>query len=162
MSDGLFPDLKWHHAGFSVADIERAIDFYGEVFGMKVEDRKYIAPIDTHLAFLRRDDFRFEIFQKAGSTPVPEHRKRPNTDLAEQGTKHPCFSVGDAQAALETLHAHPDAEIIGIIRRPGDPMAQEADPVLGPGDPRAPAVAFFFRDPCDLIVEIVAAASFPD
>ncbi|MCB1387871.1 MAG: VOC family protein [Rhodobacteraceae bacterium] len=161
MSDGLFPDLRWHHVGFSVADIETAVAFYGEVFGLEVEDRKHIAPLNMHLAFLRRGDFRMEFFQKAGSAPVPEHRKRPNTDLAEQGTKHPCFSVGDCQAALETLHARPDCAIIGIIRRPGDPMAVEADPVLRPGDPRPPAAAFFFRDPCDLIVEIVRADVFP-
>lgn len=162
MADGLFPDLRWHHVGFSVNDIERAIAFYGEVFGMQVEDRKYIAPIDTHLAFLRRDDFRFEIFQKAGSAPVPEHRKKPNTDLAEQGTKHPCFSVTDCQAALELLFDRSDVQIIGIIRKPGDPMVNEPDPRLTDGDTRAPAAAFFFRDPCDLIVEIVAAANFPE
>ncbi|GAB4356703.1 MAG: hypothetical protein Kow0026_16590 [Oricola sp.] len=161
MSEGLFSDLRWHHAGFSVADIEKAIAFYGEVFGMELEFRTYIGPIDTHLAFLRRGDFRFEFFQKAGSAPVPEHRKAPNTDLAVQGTKHPCLSVGDCQAALERLHARDDVEVIGIVRRPGDPMLREENPALAPGDPRPPAVAFFFRDPCDLIVEIVAAASFP-
>lgn len=161
MADGLFPDLVWHHTGFSVNDIERAISFYGEVFGLEVEDRKYIAPIDTHLAFLRRDNFRMEFFQKAGSTPVPPHRKAPNTDLAEQGTKHPCFAVDDAQSALELLHARDDVTIIGIIRRPGDPMVNEDDPVLHDNDPRARAAAFFFRDPCDLIVEIVTKSSFP-
>ena len=162
MTNGLFPDLRWHHVGFSVNDIERAIAFYGEVFGMQIEERKYIAPIDTHLAFLRRDDFRFEIFQKAGSAPVPEHRKKPNTDLAEQGAKHPCFSVTDCQAALEILFARDDVAIIGIIRKPGDPMVHEANPCLVAGDTRAPAAAFFFRDPCDLIVEIVAAGNFPE
>lgn len=162
MTDGLFPDLKWHHAGFSVNDIEKAISFYGEVFGLELEFRKYIEPIDTHLAFLRRDNFRFEFFQKAGSKPVPEHRKVPNTDLGEQGTKHPCFSVMDCQAALETLSARDDVQIIGIIRRPGDPMRHEDDPALKAGDERPPAAAFFFRDPCDLIVEIVASDSFSD
>lgn len=162
MAAGLFPDLAWHHVGFSVNNLDRAIAFYGEVFGMEVEDRKFIAPINTHLAFLRRDGFRFEFFEKSGSDPVPEHRKKPNTDLGVQGTKHPCFSVGDCQAALETLFRRDDVQIIGIIRRPGDPMVQEDNPCLGPNDPRAPAAAFFFRDPCDLIVEIVAAANFPE
>lgn len=161
MTEALFPDLKWHHVGFSVNDIKAAIEFYGDVFGMVVEDRKYIPPIDTHLVFLRRDDFRFEIFQKAGSTPVPAHRQAPNTDLAEQGTKHPCFSVGNCQRALDILHARPDVQIIGIIRKPGDPMIAEENPTLGPDDPRPPAAAFFFKDPCDLIVEIVDAQNFP-
>ncbi|MBV7380602.1 VOC family protein [Maritimibacter dapengensis] len=162
MSDCLFPDLKWHHVGYSVNDIEAAITFYGEVFGMEVEDRKYIEPIDTHLVFLRRDNFRFEFFQKAGSEPVPDHRKAPNTDLAEQGTKHPCFSVSDAQAALDALHARSDCVVIGIVRKPGDPMVFENDPTLGPNDPRPRAAAFFFRDPNDIIVEIVTAGNFPD
>lgn len=161
MSDGLFPDLAFHHVGYSVANIDTAIAFYGEVFGMEVEDRKYIAPIDTHLAFLRRDTFRFEFFQKSGSDPVPEHRLKPNTDLAVQGTKHPCFSVENAQVALDLLHARADCEIIGVIRKPGDPMVQEDDPTLAPDDPRPPAAAFFFRDPCNLIVEIVTAGNFP-
>ena len=41
-------------------------------------------------------------------------------------------------------------------------MRPEDDPVLAPGDPRPPAAAFFFRDPCGLIVEIVDAANFPE
>ncbi|PCH98776.1 MAG: lactoylglutathione lyase [Rhodobacteraceae bacterium] len=162
MADGWFPDLEWHHTGFSVADIDVAIDFYTEVFGMELEFRKYIEPIDTHLCFLRRGNFRFEIFQKAGSTPVPEHRLKPNSDLGEQGTKHPCFSVVDCQAALERLSDHKDVKIVGVIRKPGDPMLIEDNPKLGADDPRMPAAAFFFRDPSDIIVEVVAASSFAD
>ncbi|MCB1357247.1 MAG: VOC family protein [Maritimibacter sp.] len=158
----LFPDLKHHHVGFSVADIETFVAFWTGVMGFAVEDRKYIAPIDTHLAFLRKGDARLEVFQKAGSAPIPEHRRSPNTDLAEQGTKHPCFSVTDAQRALDILSVRDDCAIVGVIRRPGDPMRLEDDPVLGENDPRPPAAAFFFRDPCGLIVEIVAARNFPD
>ncbi|MBT9386783.1 VOC family protein [Pseudooceanicola sp. CBS1P-1] len=161
MADGLFPGLRWHHVGLSVGDLDRAIAFYTQVFGLEVEERRHIAPIDTHLAFLHRDGFRLELFQKAGSAPVPAARRAPNTDLDEQGTKHPCFSVPDCQQALDVLAARDDVTIIGVIRAPGDPMHPEADPCLGPGDPRPPAAAFFFRDPCDLIVEVVAAGNFP-
>lgn len=160
MADGLFPDLKWHHVGFSVSDIEKTIDFYSSVFGLEVEFRKYIEPIDTHFAFLRRDNFRFEIFQKAGSQPIPEHRLLPNTDLGVQGTKHPCFSVGDCQGALELIHKRDDCTFVGVVRRPGDPMVLEEDPVLVEGDSRPPAAGFFFRDPCGLLVEIVATGCF--
>ena len=160
MPDGLFPDLKWHHAGFSVDDIEKAIAFYGEVFGMVLESRLDIAPIQTKIAFLRRDDFRFELFEKAGSAPPPEHAHAPNTDLAVQGIKHPCFSVEDCQAALEILHTRADVEIVGIIREVGAPMVTEADPSLTDG--KAPAKAFFFRDPCGLLVEILRASDFPE
>lgn len=98
--------------------------------------------------------------QKAGSAPVPAHRLQPNTVLAEQGTKHPCFSVGDCRRAVKILHGRDDVEIVGIIRRVGEPMVREADPHLAPDDPRPQAAAFFFRDPCGLIVEIVQASSF--
>jgi methylmalonyl-CoA/ethylmalonyl-CoA epimerase len=162
MSDSLFPDLGWHHAGFSVADIEAAIAFWCGPMGFTLEFRKHIAPIDTHLCFLRRGPVRLEFFQRAGSRPVPEHRLRPNTDLGEQGTKHPAFAVDDAQAALETLWARKDVAIAGIIRRIGDPMVEEADPRLGATDPRAPAAAFFFRDPNGILVEIVRRRDFAE
>lgn len=162
MADGLFPDLSWHHVGVSVNDIDKAISFYGDVFGFELEFRKFIKPIGTHFAFIRRDNFRMELFEKASSTPVPLHRQKPNTDLEEQGTKHPCFAVGDCQAALETLHRREDVEIIGIVRTPGAPMLTEDDPCLVPGDSRPAAAAFFFRDPCNLLVEIVRASDFAD
>lgn len=160
MAEGMFADLKWHHAGFSVNDIDAAIDFYGEVFGMEVESRLEIPQIATKIVFLRRDNFRFELFEKAGSEPVPPHAHTPNTDLSVQGIKHPCFSVVDCQAALETLHAHPGAEIVGIVRKVGAPMVTEDDPSLS-GD-KEPAKAFFFRDPCGLLVEILRASDFPE
>jgi len=160
MPDGLFPDLKWHHAGFSVDNLDTAIAFYGEVFGMELERRMEIAAIGTKIAFLRRDDFRFELFEKAGSAPIPEHAHAPNTDLAVQGIKHPCFSVEDCQDALEQLHARADVTVVGIIREVGKPMVVEDDPRLMDG--RAPAKAFFFRDPCGLLVEILRASDFPE
>lgn len=160
MPDGLFPDLKWHHAGFSVNNIDRAIAFYCDVFGMDLEQRMEIEAIGTKIAFLRRDDFRFELFEKAGSAPVPDHATAPNTDITVQGIKHACFAVDDCQDALERLHARNDVEIVGIIREVGKPMVVEDDPRLFPG--REPVKAFFFRDPCGLLVEILRASDFPE
>lgn len=160
MAKGLFSDLAFHHVGLSVADLEVAIDFYVEVFGFDLEFRKHISPINTHLAFLRHGNFRLEFFQKEGSTPVPEHRRAPNSDLQEQGTKHPCFSVGDCQSALELLYARPDVAIVGVIRGVGEPMVNEANPCLSVDDDRPPAEAFFFRDPNGILVEILRTASF--
>jgi len=155
----LFPDLALHHVGFSVADLDLAIAFYTDVFGMTLESRTHIAPIDTHLAFLRRGSFRFEIFQKAGSRPVPVHRAAPNTDLGEQGTKHPCFSVGDCQRALDILAARADVRICGVVYKGGEPMVPYVPAAKG-GDPR-PAAAFFFADPNGIIVEVLNAKNFP-
>jgi catechol 2,3-dioxygenase-like lactoylglutathione lyase family enzyme len=160
MADGLFPDLAFHHVGISVANLQAAIDFYGEVFGFTQEFRKHIAPIKTDLAFLRRGSLRLEFFQKAGSAPVPELRRLPNTDLQEQGTKHPCFSLKDCQAALEILHGRADVEIVGVVREVGEPMVFEDNPCLQPIDDRGQAQAFFFRDPNGILVEILRTDSF--
>lgn len=160
MSDGLFPDLKFHHVGLSVNDLDRAIAFYGEVFGMDLEKRVEIPAINTRLAFLRRGPVRFEIFEKAGSAPVPAHSAEPNGDLKVQGTKHPCFSVTDCQAALEVLNARDDLTIVGIIREVGKPMVTEDD--VRATDGRAPAKAFFLRDPCGILVEVLQADQFPE
>ena len=127
---------------------------------MVLERQFDIPAIQTKIAFLRRDDFRFELFEKAGSAPLPDHAHAPNTDLSVQGIKHPCFSVEDCQAALEALHARADVEIVGIIREIGAPMVVEDDPRLT--EDKAPARAFFFRDPCGLLVEILRASDFPE
>ncbi len=127
---------------------------------MELERKLDIEAIGTKIAFLRRDDFRFELFEKAGSAPVPDHARKPNTDLSVQGIKHACFSVVDCQAALERLHARTDVEIVGVVREAGKPMVMEDDPRLTPD--RVPACAFFFRDPCDLLVEVLRASDFPE
>ncbi len=160
MADGLFADLKFHHVGFSVNNLETAIAFYGEVFGMEVEKRVEIPAIHTRLAFLRRGPLRFEIFEKLGSAPVPAHSAEPNSDLRVQGTKHPCFSVTDCQSALELLHPRSDLQIVGIIREVGKPMVVETD--VRALDGRAPAKAFFLRDPCGILVEILQADQFAE
>lgn len=160
MSDAVFPDLKWHHAGFSVNSLDTAIRFYQDVFGMALERKMEIPAIGTKIAFLRRDNFRFELFEKEGSKPIPDHSRAPNTDLTVQGIKHACFSVENCQDALERLFVRPDVEVVGIIREVGKPMVVEDDPRLTDG--RLPARAFFFRDPCGLLVEILQASDFPE
>lgn len=157
---GLFPDLQLHHVGLNVADLDTAIAFYCDVMGMTVERQMEIPAIGTKIAFLRRGNFRLEIFEKAGSAPIPNHSHAPNSDLTVQGTKHACFAVADCQAALEALHARTDVEIVGIVREVGQPMVTEDDPRLSNG--KEPAKAFFFRDPCGLLVEFVRSGDFPE
>lgn len=127
---------------------------------MALERRMEIPAIGTKIAFLRRDNFRFELFEKEGSKPIPDHSHAPNTDLTVQGIKHACFSVENCQDALESLFVRPDVEVVGIIREVGKPMVVEDDPRLTDG--RLPARAFFFRDPCGLLVEILQASDFPE
>jgi methylmalonyl-CoA/ethylmalonyl-CoA epimerase len=159
MAAGLFPDLRPHHVGLSVRDIDKAIAFWSEVFGFELDFRAELAPIKTVVAFLKRDGFRIELFQKAGAVPAPAERLKPNTDLLTHGTKHIAFSVDDVQAAAETLHAR-GVRIVGIMRGKGVPMQHEEDPRLD--GTKQPAMALFFLDDSDILVEIIGRAGFSD
>lgn len=159
MAAGLFPDLKPHHIGISVRNLDEAIAFWGDVFGFEVDQRAEIPPIRAKIAFLKRDGFRIELFEIAESAGVPAERLKPNTDLRTQGTKHICFSVEDPQPALEMLHAR-GVRIVGIMRGHGTPMALEDDPRVD--GTKKPAMAFFFLDASDTLVEIMRRSDFKD
>lgn len=159
MAGGLFPDLRPHHVGISVADIDRAIAFWSEVFGFELDFRAELKGIKTTVAFLKRDGFRIELFQKEGAVPAHADRLKPNTDLLTHGTKHIAFSVEDVQAAAEALHAR-GIRIVGIMRGKGVPMAQEDDPRLD--GTKQPAMALFFLDDSDTLVEIIRRSDFVD
>jgi len=159
VADGLFPDLKPHHIGISVRDMDAAIRFWSDVFGFELDFRAELAPIKTVVAFLKRDGFRIELFQKEGAVPAHEDRLKPNTDLLTHGTKHIAFSVEDVQAAAETLHAR-GVRIVGIMRGKGVPMQAEEDPRLD--GLKKPAIALFFLDASDTLVEIIGHADFVD
>jgi methylmalonyl-CoA/ethylmalonyl-CoA epimerase len=159
MADGLFPDLRPHHVGISVRDLDRAIGFWSDVFGFELDFKADLKGIRTTVAFLKRDGFRIELFQKDGAVPAHADRLKPNTDLLTHGTKHIAFSVEDVQAAAEMLHAR-GVRIVGIMRGKGVPMSQEDDPRLD--GTKAPAMALFFLDESDTLIEIIRRSDFVD
>jgi methylmalonyl-CoA/ethylmalonyl-CoA epimerase len=159
MADGLFPDLKPHHVGISVRDLDVAITFWTEVFGFELDFKAELKPIRTVVAFLERDGFRIELFQKEGAVPAHADRLKPNTDLLTHGTKHIAFSVEDVQAAAEKLHAR-GVRIVGVMRGKGTPMQAEDDPRLD--GQKQPAMALFFLDDSDTLVELIRRSDFAD
>lgn len=159
MKNHLLPSLTPHHVGLSVDDLDESIAFWSEIMGFELEFRKHLEPIKTHLAFMRRDDFRMELFQKEGSSATPPERHKPNNDLGVQGTKHVCFSVEDVQSTLDMLFEK-DVPIVGVMRNLGKPMLFEDDPRILDGSGKDPANAFFFLAPSQILVEIIAASSF--
>lgn len=124
------------------------------MFGFAPEFRFELPHIGARGAFLRRGDLRVELFAYPNSAPTPPERRKPDTDLAVQGTKHLGFAVGDLPAALERLH-FAGVEIAGVRRRNG-PMREEADPRL---DKAAP-MAVFVRSPEGALIEMVAQGDF--
>jgi len=98
-------DFRAHHVGLSVPDLEASIKWYGEVLGFKVEKQMEIPPIGAKIAYLKRDDFRIELFEMENAVPMSEDRTIPNKDLLTHGWKHLSVEVEDSRAALDNLKA---------------------------------------------------------
>jgi methylmalonyl-CoA/ethylmalonyl-CoA epimerase len=86
-------ELKHHHAGVSVPDLEASITWHREVLGFEVECRFDIPPANAKVALLKRGPLRMEIFEVAGAKPLPDERRLPNRDLQTHGNKHVCFAI---------------------------------------------------------------------
>lgn len=100
---GVVGPLRPHHLGISVPDLEDAVAWYGRMLGFEVERRLDIDKIPARIAFLRRQDFRLEIFEVMGASPLSPERRIPNLDLKTHGTKHLCFEVPDVPAAVSAV-----------------------------------------------------------
>ena len=60
---GAVGPLRAHHFGISVPDLDAALAWYERLLGFTLEQRLFIEKIPAHIAFVRRGDFRIEIFQ---------------------------------------------------------------------------------------------------
>lgn len=114
--------LRPHHFGISVPHLEAAIAWYERMLGFSVEERLHIAKIPAHIAFVKRGDFRIEIFEVEGAAPLPDDRRVPNLDLKTHGNKHMCFEVPDVPAAVAALRSA-GADIAFELTVDGNPTA---------------------------------------
>jgi len=109
------PSFSFHHGAISVPDLEAAISWYGEVLGFQLERRFSVDKAGARAAFVKRDKLRFEIFEVAGASSLPEERRSPQGDLRTHGNKHVAFRVSDFEAFLAEMTAH-GTQIVMIIR----------------------------------------------
>lgn len=121
MTDG-FPDLRPHHLGVSVPDLDTAIAWYARMFGFELEERVFIDAIPGHVAFIARSGFRIELFQIDGAAPLSVERREPNLDVRTHGNKHICFAVSDVPATVAGLRDK-GADIVFEKVIQGTPMA---------------------------------------
>jgi methylmalonyl-CoA/ethylmalonyl-CoA epimerase len=108
-------DLKHHHGGISVPDLEASIRWYAEVLDFEVEQRLEIPAIPAKVAMLRRGDLRLELFEVPGAQRLPEERRHPNLDLRTHGNKHLAFAIKDLDSAERELKNR-GADIV-LVRR---------------------------------------------
>jgi methylmalonyl-CoA/ethylmalonyl-CoA epimerase len=98
-------ELKFHHAGVSVPDLEASIGWYRDILGFEVENRFGIAHAHTKVAMLKRGPLRMEIFEVQDGTPLPDDRRVPDRDLQTHGNKHVCFAIQSVEAAERELRS---------------------------------------------------------
>jgi catechol 2,3-dioxygenase-like lactoylglutathione lyase family enzyme len=103
----------------SVADLDRSIQFYAKHFGFSEVERLAIPPEGSALAFLKRDGFRIELVQIAGSAPrvTPD----PNNDASLRGL----VKLGFAVTGIDELTQRLQSAAVPVIVAPFD------DPVRG-------------------------------
>jgi methylmalonyl-CoA/ethylmalonyl-CoA epimerase len=106
-------DLKFHHGGVSVPDLDAAIEWYGRVLDFQVETRFLIPQIPAEVAMICRGELRMELFAVPGAAELPTERRMPNTDLKTHGNKHVAFAVANADATAEELRAR-GADIVFV------------------------------------------------
>jgi methylmalonyl-CoA/ethylmalonyl-CoA epimerase len=94
-----------HHCALSVPDLEASIRWYLEMLGFAVEIRQEMSHIPLKGAFLKRGDFRIELFEMPGAAPLPPARRDVHEDLRTHGTKHMALQVPNAREALTFLVA---------------------------------------------------------
>jgi methylmalonyl-CoA/ethylmalonyl-CoA epimerase len=111
-------ELRIHHLGLSVPDLESSIEWYERVLGFSLEKRVYVEPIPAQVAFLKHGSFRIELFQVEGAAPLPDQRRVPNLDLRTHGTKHLSFVVEDVAVLAQELKAL-GADIAMLVQVPG-------------------------------------------
>jgi methylmalonyl-CoA/ethylmalonyl-CoA epimerase len=133
-------DFQIHHVGISVPDLDAAIAWYENVLGFRLEQELTVDAIPARIAFVRRENFRIEIFEVGGAAPLPDDRRYPNRDLKTHGTKHFAFVVDDVDATVQELQTR-GAEVAMHARIHGNPTA-------------------FIRDVAGNLIEFVQTSAF--
>lgn len=156
--DAGLPGLRGtDHIGFTVPDLEQAVDFFVNVIGceafyelgpFQADDNWMLERLNVHprsvmrkLSFLRcKNGVNFEIFEYASPG---QHRQQPrNSDV---GGHHLAFYVDDLDAAVEYLKSR-------SVRILGAPTKRESGPSGG-------QTWVYFLTPWDMQLELV---SYPE
>jgi methylmalonyl-CoA/ethylmalonyl-CoA epimerase len=110
-------ELKFHHAGISVPDLEASIAWYREMLGFEVVQRVTVDAIPAKVAMMKRGPLRIELFEVQGAAPAHDDRRHPNRDPHTLGNKHVGFAVKNIDAMVEEFKAR-GADIVFAARMP--------------------------------------------
>jgi len=92
--------LTLHHATASVADLNRAVKWYEEKLGFKVQMRRKLNP-DAEIAWMVMPGVRIDLIERKGSAKPPAVKDH----MLVQGWGHVVFAVADADRTYALLKA---------------------------------------------------------
>ena len=90
-----------HHIGIAVSDLQASIDFYGNIFGLKVGPIIVREELGVRGCFLPIGDTNLELLEGTAPTSMI------STHISErgEGLHHICFEVDEVAEKLDTLDA---------------------------------------------------------
>ena len=98
------PQVRPHHVGISVADLEASIAWYERFLGFALESIVPVPEDEGRVAMLVSDGgFRVELFELPGAASLPDERRHPATDLRTHGVKHVAYAVTGIEAGMIRL-----------------------------------------------------------
>lgn len=137
-------DLRAHHYGVTVADLDRAVSFYAERLGLDVLDRFSVSGSGFETAVgVDGATGRFAHLDAGGARVElveydPEGEKRRGDAVNRPGTKHLGFAVSDLDGFYDDLHE--DVETLS------EPQTSSSGTRI-----------LFLRDPEGNLVEVIEA-----
>jgi methylmalonyl-CoA/ethylmalonyl-CoA epimerase len=117
------PQLKPLHLGVSVPDLDAAIEWYREMLGFEPISDKYFAQLPARIVFMQHGDFKLELFEVEGASPLPEERRTPNLDIRTHGNKHIAYGISDLNALMKSLKAKGADVAMDLFPMEGDLVA---------------------------------------
>jgi methylmalonyl-CoA/ethylmalonyl-CoA epimerase len=99
------PDLRPHHGGISVGDLDASIAWYRDMLGFSLDKIVEIPEDSGKVALISHGDFVLELFCLADAAPLPDDRRYPWTDIRTHGIKHIAYAVPDVEALMGELKA---------------------------------------------------------
>ena len=113
--------MRLHHAGVSVPDLDRSLQWYCAALGLTPGYRFEVPPAGLRGAFALGDGGTgVELLEMAGAVPGPAKTAPPSAN-AIHGFNHVCFQVADLDGNLIELVApgDQDAAAVPVPPRPG-------------------------------------------
>ena len=110
-------ELRPHHAGIYVPDIESSIAWYQDKLGFTVAKRLTIEVIPARVVFLKRGDYYIELFEATGAKSKPQTRRTPDQNTL--GLKHITFAVENV------------SKVVGILKQRGVEIVRDVGRIEG-------------------------------